>query len=287
MEHMKKVLVVTTLLVGLASGRAQAQDAIEPAEAPGAGVPTQRTQRELVLPEGYVRGDLALSFGDANGNGDPDFFAHDLGGGISFVENLELGVSLNREWFWPRVGGGLVPIFWDGDRAHFYRIPLYARYQFLTSEHVAIAADVEMNFATHRFANTRRHAFRASLPVRLRFSSFMIDTGFTFEALSNDAQANLYLPAVFTVNATEALFFRLSTGLGILDMRSEGVHMPLFFGGGYSLNFSEILADINLDFGFPYLAHNDDFFVPGPGGDRSSPDIWMVKFSLAVYIDVL
>jgi len=104
--------------------------------------------------------------------------------------------------------------------------------------------------------------------VRLRFGSFMIDTGFTLEAETNDGQANLYLPAVFTLSATEALFFRIATGLAIWDMRAAGVHMPLFFGGGYSLAISDILADINLDFGFPYLAHNDVF--RGPGGDRTA-----------------
>lgn len=293
MEHMKKVMLLTAMVAALSGARARAQDA-ETVEVPSAGVPIQRTQRELVLPEGYVRGDLALAFGDNDGldfspqNG---FFAHDLGGGLSIVPNLEFGVSLNREWFWPRVGGGLVPIYWDGDRAHFWRIPIYARYQFVTSEHVAIAADVEMNLATHGYSNARRHAFRASLPVRLRFGSFMFDTGFTFEAETrgpaNHGQANIYFPAVFTLSATEALFFRLATGIGISDMRSRGVHMPLFFGGGYSLTISDILADINLDFGFPYLAHNDDFFVPGPGGDSTSPDIWMVKISFAAYLDLL
>jgi len=60
MEHKRKVLALAAVLVGLSGARAQAQDA---AEVPSAGVPVQRTQRELVLPEGYVRGDLALSFG--------------------------------------------------------------------------------------------------------------------------------------------------------------------------------------------------------------------------------
>ncbi len=289
MEHMNKVLVLTAVLAIFTGARAQAQDAA-PVEAPSAGVPIQRTQRELVLPEGYVRGDLALAFGDTfDLSPESGFFAHDFGGGLSIVENLEFGVSLNREWFWPRVGGGLIPIYWDGDRAHFWRIPIYARYQFVTSEHVAIAADVEMNLATHGYSNSRRHAFRASLPVRLRFGSFMFDTGFTFEAETkgpaNRGQANMYFPAVFTLNATEALFFRLATGVGIWDMRSEGVHMPLFFGGGYTLTVADTVADINLDFGFPYLAHNDAF--RGPGGDSSSPDIWMVKISFAAYLDLL
>lgn len=282
MEHTKRLILLAALLAGTAS-HASAQDVGEPAVAPvSAGVPIQRTQRELVLPEGYVRADLGLTFGDANGNArNGEFFAHDLGGGISLIENLEFGISLNREWFWPRYGGGVLPLFWDGNHVHFLALPIYARYQFLTTEHVAIAGDVEMYLRTHSHGPTR-HAFRASLPIRFRFNSFMIDTGVTFEVETNDAQANIYLPAVFTFNPTEALHFRVSTGFSALDMDKDFLAMPLFFGGGYSLTISDILADINLDFGFPYLVHSDF-----GGGDHSSPDIWMVKLSVAAYIDVL
>jgi hypothetical protein len=279
--------VLTATLATLASltGQARAQSyADEPVAVtdPGAGVPVTRTHRELVLPEGYVRGDLALSFGDQNGNfRGGEFFAHDLGGGISIIENLEFGISLNREWFWPRVGGGVLPLFWDGSHVHFQALPIYARYQFLTTEHVAIAGDIEMYLRTHAHGPTR-HGFRASLPVRLRFDRFMIDTGFTFEAQTNDAQANLYVPAIFTINPTEALHIRASTGFGVLDMDGDAVFMPLFFGGGYSLAIGDILADINLDFGFPTLVHS----APA-GGDHSTPQNWMVKLSVAAYIEVL
>ncbi|MCA9577772.1 MAG: hypothetical protein R3B40_03755 [Polyangiales bacterium] len=284
MKRTHALPLLTVALLTLA-GRAEAQVYAPAEEAPptsASAMPTQRTQRELVLPEGYVRGDLALSFGDQNGNApNGEFFAHDLGGGISLVENLEFGISLNREWFWPRVGGGVLPLFWDGDHVHFIALPIYARYQFLTTEHVAIAADVEMYIRTHEHG-PKRHAFRASLPVRLRFGGFMFDTGVTFEVQANDAQANLFLPALFTFNPTEALHFRLSTGFGVLDMDGDQMFMPLFFGGGYSLTVADILADINLEFGFPNLVHS----APG-GGDHGSPDTWMVKLSLAAYIDVL
>ena len=65
-------------------------------------------------------------------------------------------------------------------------------------------------------------------------------------------------------------------------MDGDQMFMPLFFGGGYSLTVADILADINLEFGFPNLVHS----APG-GGDHGSPDTWMVKLSLAAYIDVL
>ena len=281
-----KYTITLTLFASLlasAAGTARAQD-VAPINAPPANeaIPLQRTQRELVLPNGYVRGDLALSFGDRFRNAPGgEFFAHDLGGGLSLVENLEFGISLNREWFWPRIGGGVLPLFWDGDHVHFQGLPIYARYQFLTTEHVAIAGDIEMFLETHSHHRARRHAFRASLPVRLRFGAFMFDTGFTFEAQTNDAQANFYMPAIFTINPTEALHFRLSTGFGVYDMDKNQVFMPLYFGGGYSLYISNILADINLDFGFPYMVHS----APS-GGDHTTHENWMVKLSVAAYFDV-
>jgi hypothetical protein len=273
-------LISSFLLPGAFTAPVQAQQVVA---SPGAQLPVSRTQRELVEPEGYVRIDLGLTFGDGNGRAnDGIFFAHDLGGGVGLVENFEVGVSLNREWFWPRVGGGLVPILYDGDHVHFHRIPIYARYQFVTSDHVAIAGDLEFNLATHAHGR-HRHQMRASLPVRLRGGSVMFDTGFTFELETNDAQANFYTPAVFAFNATEALFFRVATGFGVTDMRKEGFFMPLFFGGGYTFPVSTALVDVSGDFGFPFLAHHGERYGPG-ANDRTSADFWMFKVTVAVHL---
>ncbi|MGB3052180.1 MAG: hypothetical protein WBB42_14345, partial [Polyangiales bacterium] len=90
------------------------------------GYPVRFARRPLVLDEGMVRADGRLTVGGVFGSG--TFSSLDIGGAVSPIENLEVGLSTELTGAVPAPGGiGLISVIFS-PTASYGDIPIYARY---------------------------------------------------------------------------------------------------------------------------------------------------------------
>jgi hypothetical protein len=264
----------------------------EPDPTFGPKYPVRFARRPLVLNEGMVRADGRLTVGGVFGSG--TFSALDLGGAVSPIENLEVGLSTELTGAVPAPGGiSLITVIFS-PQASYGDIPVYGRYQFLENETALLAVDLVLVLP----ANTD-FTMTASLPLRIveLFDLMTMDSAFSIRYRNGDKYAAL--PGVtnpskntadFTfsggaaVNITNNGYLEIGGGVGIVNVGGgDGAknvwEIPFFIGGGYTYE-GKVLADIFAQFGFqPLMTAN----AP-PGLDTFNVgDDWYVTVGATVH----
>jgi hypothetical protein len=310
-------LILFAALLGAPAGTVFAED--EPSEAPESEVagdnsegpasaeeeeglpatfvgdyPVRFARRPLVLNEGMVRADGRLTVGGGGVLGPGTFSALDIGGAVSPIENLELGLSTELTGAVPAPGGiSLITVIFS-PQASYGDIPVYGRYQFLENETALLAVDLVLVLP----ANTD-FTMTASLPLRIveLFDLMTMDSAFSIRYRNGDKYAAL--PGVtnpskntadFTfsggaaVNITNNGYLEIGGGVGIVNVGGgDGANnvweIPFFIGGGYTYE-GKVLADIFAQFGFqPLMTAN----AP-PGRDTFNVgDDWYITIGATVH----
>ncbi|NNE19160.1 MAG: hypothetical protein HKN10_11870 [Myxococcales bacterium] len=227
------------------------------------GYPVRFARRPLVLDEGMVRADGRLTVGGVFGPG--TFSSLDIGGAVSPIENLEVGLSTELTGAVPAPGGvGLITVLFS-PTASYGDIPIYARYQYGQSEIALAAVDLVLVLPS----NTD-FSLTAGFPLRVLelFDLFTMDMNINIRYRNGDKYA-AFIPnpskntADFTfsgasiVNITDHGYIEIGGGVGLINVGGgEGarnvVELPFFIGGGYTYE-GKVLADIFAQFGWQPL----------------------------------
>ena len=124
------------------SAPASTEEEEKPAATFGGAYPVRFARRPLVLDEGMVRADGRLTVGGVTGPG--TFSALDIGGAVSPIDKLEVGVSTELTGNVPVPGGnGLISVIFS-PQASYGDIPIYARYKYVESDVAQAAVDLTL-----------------------------------------------------------------------------------------------------------------------------------------------
>jgi hypothetical protein len=236
----------------------------EPAPAVFAhGYPVRFARRPLVLDEGMVRADGRLTVGGVFGSG--AFSSLDIGGALSPIENLEVGLSTELTGAVPAPGGvSLITVIFS-PRASYGDIPVYARYQYAESETALAGVDLVLVLPTNTdFSMT------AGFPLRILelFGLFTMDMNINIRYRNGD-KYSAFIPdpskntADFTfsgasiTNLTDNGYIEIGGGVGLVNVGGGAgarnvVELPFFLGGGYTYE-GRVLTDIFAQFGWQPL----------------------------------
>ncbi len=256
----------------------------------GEAYPVRFARRPLVMDEGMVRADGRLTVGGVPGTG--TFSSLDIGGAVSPIENLELGLSTELTGSVPTSGGiSLISIIFS-PKASYGDIPIYARYQFAESDVVLVAVDLGLVLPS----NTD-FSLTAGLPLRIveLFGLFTMDATLSaryrngdkyaaFIANPSKNTAEFAFSGASIINFTDNGFIEIGGGVAIVnvgggDGAKNVIELPFFLGGGYTYE-GKVLADIFAQFGFdPLMAAN------GPPGVDTLPvsDNWYVTIGATIH----
>ncbi|MGB9338036.1 MAG: hypothetical protein WCB63_02315 [Polyangiales bacterium] len=260
-------LVFTPIDAGAqAEGAAEAEEATEAQKAPtmfGASYPVRFARRPLVLHEGMVRADARVTVGGVFGPG--TFSSLDIGGAVSPIEDLEVGLSTELTGAIPAPGGvGLISVIFS-PRATYGDIPIYARYQYAQSNTAVAAVDLILVLPS----NTD-FSLTAGIPLRIveLFGLFTMDMNTNIRYRNGDKYADFISnpsknTADFTfsgasiTNITDNGYIEIGGGVGLVnvgggDGAKNVVELPFFLGGGYTYE-GKVLADIFAQFGWQPL----------------------------------
>ncbi len=227
------------------------------------GYPVRFARRPLVLGEGMVRADGRLTIGGVFGPG--TFSSLDIGGAVSPIENLEVGLSTELTGAVPAPGGiGLVSVIFS-PTASYGDIPIYARYQYAKSETAVAAVDLVLVVPS----NTD-FSLTAGVPLRIveLFGLFTMDMNINIRYRNGDKYA-AFIPnpskntADFTfsgasiTNITDSGYIEIGGGVGLVNVGGGAgaknvVELPFFIGGGYTYK-GKVLTDIFTQFGWQPL----------------------------------
>ena len=229
----------------------------------GYGYPVRWARRPLVIDEGMVRGDGRLYIGGTFAPGTVSSI--DIGGAVSPVEGLEIGISSQRLGTVPvPAGNGLLTIIMS-PTARYGDIPIYARYQFHETDIIAIGVDLVLSIP----ANTD-FKLTANLPLRIFeiMGIFTMDmnTGITlvagdsFAAYTSDPSNVTFdfeWGGLGAVNITDHGFIQIGGGVSVVNLNGgpgvkSVVELPAFLGGGYTYERRErsLLIDFFIQSGF-------------------------------------
>ncbi len=253
------------------------------------GYPVRFARRPLVLDTGMVRADSRLTVGGVFGSG--TFSSLDLGGAISPVENLELGLSTELTGAIPAPGGiGLISVIFSPD-ASYGDIPVYGRYQFYEGEKgFLVGVDLVLVLPT----NTD-FTLTAGLPMRVLevFGLFTMDMNLNFRYRNGDKFAvsnpsantmDFTFSGASVINVTDHGFLEIGGGVGVVNINGAAgannvVELPFFLGGGYTLK-RKVLVDLFAQFGWmPLMTANGP-----PGRDTFNVgDDWFVAVGATVH----
>ncbi len=253
--------------------------------------PTRFAQRPLVLATGMVRGDARLTVGGTMGSG--TFSSLDIGGAVSPVENLEIGVSTELTGAIPAPGGiGLVSVIFSPD-ASYGDIPIYGRYQFYEGER-GFRAGVDLALI---IPTNTDFSVIAGLPMRVieLFGIFTVDMNLNFRYRNGDKFAGLVsdpskntmdfsFSGSATVNVTDYGFLEIGGGVAVVNIAgapdaNNVVELPFFVGGGYTME-CKLLVDLFAQFGFmPLMTANGP-----PGRDTfNAADDWFITVGATIH----
>ena len=227
------------------------------------GYPVRFARRPLVLDEGMVRADGRLTVAGVFGPG--TFSALDIGGAVSPIENLEVGLSTELTGAVPAPGGiSLISVLFS-PTASYGDIPIYARYQYAQSETALAAVDLVLVLPS----NTN-FSLTAGIPLRIveLFGLFTMDMNINIRYRNGDKYA-AFIPnpskntADFTfsgasiTNITDNGYIEIGGGVGLVNVGGGAdaknvVELPFFIGGGYTYE-GKVLADIFAQFGWQPL----------------------------------
>ena len=253
--------------------------------------PTRFAQRPLVLDTGMVRGDARLTVGGLIGPG--TFSALDIGGAVSPIENLEIGLSTELTGAVPAPGGiGLISVVFSPD-ASYGDIPIYGRYQFYEGER-GFVAGVDLGLV---IPTNTDFSVTVGVPMRVieLFGIFTVDMNVNYRYLNGDSFAGLVsdpsnntmefsFSGAATVNVTDYGFVEIGGGIAVVNIAGAPdaknvVELPFFLGGGYTLQ-RKLLVDLFAQFGFmPLMTAN----AP-PGRDTFNVgDDWFIALGATVH----
>lgn len=243
-------------------------------------------RRSLIMPKGMVRGTFDVVIGDL---GFDTSASINIGGAVSVLDGIELGLSRYRMGSYPEIaigdqfgGAGLIAFFVSPD-TDFGDIYLYGRFG-VTDGDVDVAFDV-------RFILPTQTDFGVLLGLPVRFhagNKVAVDTGveLSFNDVGGFNFISVAAPLALTVNVTEEAFLNINTGFSATDLTTEVAADPVFvipagFKGGYTIEVADFMMDVFAMFQFPLLAAFS-------GGDsETTTDIWTLTFGLNFYTGVL
>lgn len=253
------------LLIGMLASvpcAAGAQDDPAVAEEPTESAwtyPKSYAVRPLTMEGGMVRANGVFTLWD---DGVELIFGMTLGGSISVLDDLELGINNYR------VGSslqqryeGLIPvIFTPSAQAGFGNMPLYGRYRFVDKEKLDVAADVIFVLPTDT-----AFALEVALPIRVTPNDRLsVDTGLEVRGTFGSAKrADLRVPAIVNYNFSERAYISGETGIWIVNLGdgfntapndTQGLAIPIAFrAGGTWKRERKHLIDLFAGFAFPQL----------------------------------
>lgn len=268
----------------------EASDAETPTT--GYGYPIRWARRPLVIHQGMVRADGRVYVGGAFGAG--ELSSIDIGGAVSPVDGLEIGISSQRIGTVPALAGnGLLSVIMSPD-ARYGDIPLYARYQFHETSIFAAGVDLVLTLP----ANTD-FKLTANVPLRifeiLGVFTMDMNTGLTlvagdsyaiFTSDPSNVTFDFDWGGAGTANITDHGFIQIGGGVSVANLNGGPgvktvIELPAFLGGGYTYESKkDLLVDFSLQAGFLPL-----MFANQPTGldmfEVSST--WFVTFGAQVY----
>jgi len=293
-------------------------DWVEETEAPPVGTMKDRASevygiryanRNLTMPRGMMRGTFDTVVGrrteEAQGMSQPfgptgTISTMNFGVAISLAKDFELGFSRYRMGSFPGVsifptfgfgGEGLITFSMSPD-AKFGDIPLYARFEALSSEHVKLAFD-----AVFRIPSRTEFGFLGGIPLRFIIQErFSFDTGFEFTIDTNPSGPSVWslnIPVTFVANATDQLFIKVNSGMNLFDLSqtirtvtSGLVNGPFYFiplglAVGYTVEARSTMMDVFASFRFPA------FYGFTTRESQLNAETWQVTIGLNIYSPVL
>ncbi len=226
------------------------------------GYPIRWARRPLVIDVGMVRGDGRVFIGGTWGPGTVSSL--DIGGAVSPVEGLELGISSQRLGTVPApAGNGLLTIIMSPS-ARYGDIPVYARYQFHENDVIAVGVDLVLSLP----ANTD-FKLTANLPLRIFeiLGLFTMDMNTSVTLVAGDSFAaytsnpsnvtfDVEWGGLGAVNITDHGFIQIGGGVGVVNLNGgpgvkSVVELPAFVGGGYTYEGNKsLLVDFFIQSGF-------------------------------------
>jgi len=263
----------------------------KPAATFGGAYPVRFARRPLVLDEGMVRADGRLTIGGVQ-LGSGTFSALDIGGAVSPIENLEVGVSTELTGNVPAPGGNSLITVIFSPQASYGDIPIYARYTYAQSDVAQAAVDLTLVLPS----NTD-FQLAVGLPLRIfeLFGLFTLDANLGIRYRNGDKYAAFSPnPSKNTVeftamgasvtNITDNGYIEIGGGVGVANVGGgtdvkNVVEIPAYLGGGYTYE-GKVLADIFAQFGFtPLMTAN----AP-PGRDTFNvADDWYITVGATVH----
>ncbi len=256
----------------------------------GGAYPVRFARRPLVLDEGMVRADGRLTVGGVPGSG--TFSALDIGGAVSPIDKLEVGLSTELTGNVPAPGGNSLITVIFSPQATYGDIPIYARYTYAESDVAQAAVDLTLVLPS----NTD-FQLAAGLPLRIfeLFGLFTLDANLGIRYRNGDKYAAFSpSPSKNTVeftatgasvtNITDHGYIEIGGGVGVANVGGgtdvkNVVEIPAYLGGGYTYE-GKVLADIFAQFGFtPLMTAN----AP-PGRDTFNvADDWYITVGATVH----
>ena len=254
--------------------------------------PTRFARRPLVLHEGMVRADGRLLVGGSF-DGNKLTSALDIGGAVSPIEGLEIGLSTELTGSVPAAGGvGLISVLFSPDAA-YGDIPIYGRYQFYEGDKGFLAGvDLVLVLPT----NTD-FTLTAGIPMRVieLFKIFTIDMNLNFVYRNgnkfggpSDNTIDFTFGGASAINITDHGFVEIGGGIGVVNINGgtgfdNVVELPFFLGGGYTLQ-RKILVDFFAQFGWmPLMTAN----APVDLDTFNVGDTWFLTVGASVYTEPL
>lgn len=256
------------------------------------GYPVRWARRPLVIDEGMVRGDARIYIGGVSGPG--TLSSIDIGGAVSPVQGLEIGVSSQRIGTVPALAGnGLLTVIMSPS-GRYGDIPIYARYQYHETDIFAAGIDLVLALPT----NTD---FKVTVNVPLRIFEILgiftmdMNTGLTlvagdsyaaFTASPSNVTFDFDWGGTGSVNVTDHGFLQIGGGVSVVNLNGGPgvktvIELPAFLGGGYTWEGNDrLLVDFFVQSGFLPL-----MLASQPTGLEMFDvgNTWFVTFGAQVY----
>lgn len=250
------------------------------------GFPTRFARRPLVLNEGMVRADGRFLVG---GSFASTTSALDIGGAVSPIDGLEVGLSTELTGAVPAPGGvGLVTVLFSPD-AEYGDIPVYSRYQFYEGDK-GFLAGVDLVLV---LPSNTDFTLTAGIPMRVieLFGIFTIDmnvnllyrNGNKFGGPS-DNTLDFTFGGASAINITDHGFVEIGGGVGVVNVNGGAgfnnvVELPFFLGGGYTLQ-RKVLVDFFAQFGWmPLMTAN----APQGRDTFNVGETWFLTIGASIY----
>lgn len=254
--------------------------------------PTRFARRPLVLHKGMVRADGRLLVGGSFVDG-KSTSALDIGGAVSPIDGLEVGLSTELTGAVPAPGGvGLISVLFSPD-ASYGDIPIYGRYQFYEGDK-GFLAGVDLVLV---IPSNTDFTLTAGIPMRVieLFGIFTMDMNLNFLYRNgnkfggpSDNTLDFTFGGASAINITDHGFVEIGGGVGVVNINGGAgfdnvVELPFFLGGGYTLQ-RKVLVDFFAQFGWmPLMTGN----APAGRDTFNVGETWFLTIGASVYTEPL